>query len=117
MDRMIDRLDLPPGRPEPVLPRVLIADDQSDVLEALRLLLKGEGYRIDVVALFDALNVPAEGGKTLDAIFGKGELRAAFDGDVVVGIERDQFAQPQMTASDPASDEMPSSRSPSLANT
>jgi DNA-binding NtrC family response regulator len=28
-------------------PRVLIADDQSDVLEALRLLLKGEGYQID----------------------------------------------------------------------
>jgi len=28
-------------------PRILIADDQSDVLEALRLLLKGEGYQID----------------------------------------------------------------------
>jgi DNA-binding NtrC family response regulator len=27
--------------------RILIADDQRDVLEALRLLLKGEGYRID----------------------------------------------------------------------
>jgi DNA-binding NtrC family response regulator len=30
-------------------PRILIADDQSDVLEALRLLLKGEGYSIDAV--------------------------------------------------------------------
>lgn len=28
-------------------PRILIADDQPDVLIALRLLLKGEGYRID----------------------------------------------------------------------
>jgi DNA-binding NtrC family response regulator len=28
-------------------PRILIADDQPDVLEALRLLLKGEGYRLD----------------------------------------------------------------------
>src|SRR5687768_13871450 len=28
-------------------PRILIADDQPDVLEALRLLLKGEGYRIE----------------------------------------------------------------------
>ncbi len=28
-------------------PRVLIADDQQDVLEALRLLLKGEGYQIE----------------------------------------------------------------------
>jgi DNA-binding NtrC family response regulator len=35
-------------------PRVLIADDQADVLEALRLLLKGEGYQIE------AVNSPAE---------------------------------------------------------
>jgi DNA-binding NtrC family response regulator len=31
-------------------PRILVADDQADVREALRLLLKGEGYRIDAVA-------------------------------------------------------------------
>ena len=30
-------------------PRTLIADDQPDVLEALRLLLKGEGYQIEAV--------------------------------------------------------------------
>src|SRR6266480_2282486 len=30
-------------------PRILIADDQVDVLEALRLLLKGEGYRTETV--------------------------------------------------------------------
>jgi DNA-binding NtrC family response regulator len=30
--------------------RVLVADDQPDVLEALRLLLKGEGYEIEAVA-------------------------------------------------------------------
>lgn len=30
-------------------PRILIADDQPDVLEALRLLLKGEGYAIEAV--------------------------------------------------------------------
>jgi DNA-binding NtrC family response regulator len=36
-----------PMRSEAVVPRVLIADDQPDVLEALRLLLKGEGYKID----------------------------------------------------------------------
>jgi DNA-binding NtrC family response regulator len=30
-------------------PRILIADDQTDVLEALRLLLKGEGYQIEAV--------------------------------------------------------------------
>jgi DNA-binding NtrC family response regulator len=31
-------------------PRILIADDQSDVLEALRLLLKGEGFEVETVA-------------------------------------------------------------------
>ncbi|HLL70273.1 MAG TPA: sigma-54 dependent transcriptional regulator [Pyrinomonadaceae bacterium] len=31
-------------------PRVLIADDQPDVLEALRLLLKGEGYKTEAVS-------------------------------------------------------------------
>jgi DNA-binding NtrC family response regulator len=30
-------------------PRLLIADDQSDVLEALRLLVKGEGYQCETV--------------------------------------------------------------------
>ncbi|HEY0945814.1 MAG TPA: sigma-54 dependent transcriptional regulator [Opitutaceae bacterium] len=30
-------------------PRILIADDQPDVLEALRLLLKGEGYQVELV--------------------------------------------------------------------
>ena len=34
--------------------RVLIADDQSDVLKALRLLLKGHGYETS------AVNSPAE---------------------------------------------------------
>jgi len=40
-------------------PRILIADDQADVIEALRLLLKGEGYRIEAVgspaAVIDAV--------------------------------------------------------------
>ena len=30
-------------------PRALIADDQPDIVEALRLLLKGEGYQIETV--------------------------------------------------------------------
>src|SRR5262247_2174506 len=37
----------PAAQSEAIAPRVLIADDQPDVLEALRLLLKGEGYKID----------------------------------------------------------------------
>src|SRR5438552_10832236 len=34
----------------PSAPRVLIADDQRDVLEALRLLLKGEGYESETAS-------------------------------------------------------------------
>ena len=49
-------------------PRVLIADDQADVLEALRLLLKAEGYSLE------AVNSPA---RLTDAI-------AARDFDVVL---------------------------------
>ena len=30
-------------------PRILVADDQPDILEALRLLLKGEGYDVFLV--------------------------------------------------------------------
>lgn len=48
-----------PSQPETTRPRVLIADDQPDVLEALRLLLKGHGYITEAAAspadLLDAL--------------------------------------------------------------
>src|SRR5438132_13254988 len=54
-------------RAETVMPRVLIADDQPDVLEALRLLLKGEGYRLESAgspaAILDAVD-----GTDFDAI-------------------------------------------------
>ena len=33
-----------------VKPRILISDDQVDVLEAIRLLLKPEGYEIETVS-------------------------------------------------------------------
>ncbi len=56
-----DRADILASPPEAVAaPRVLVADDQRDVLEALRLLLKGEGYRIESAgspaAILDAIN-------------------------------------------------------------
>src|SRR5262245_10199204 len=31
-------------------PRILVADDQPDLIDALRLLLKGEGMRVDAVS-------------------------------------------------------------------
>src|SRR5205814_8336927 len=44
---MNDRNASFPTRPDFAMPRVLIADDQPDVLEALRLLLKAEGFGIE----------------------------------------------------------------------
>jgi DNA-binding NtrC family response regulator len=41
-------LPAPPSSSPP--PSVLVADDQPDVLEALRLLLKGEGFEVETVA-------------------------------------------------------------------
>ncbi|MGD1032738.1 MAG: response regulator, partial [Opitutaceae bacterium] len=35
--------------PQEPSPRILIADDQPDIIEALRLLLKGEGYQTEAV--------------------------------------------------------------------
>jgi DNA-binding NtrC family response regulator len=56
-----DRGDSLASPPEAmVAPRVLVADDQRDVVEALRLLLKGEGYRIESAgspaAILDAID-------------------------------------------------------------
>ncbi|MEO8562997.1 MAG: sigma-54 dependent transcriptional regulator [bacterium] len=42
-------------------PRILIADDQPDVLEALRLLLKGEGFVVETVSSPAALIRAADG--------------------------------------------------------
>ena len=59
--------------------------------------LQRGGDGVDVVALFDLLDVPAECGETGHAVFGKGQLRITFDRDVVIGIEDDEFSQPQVT--------------------
>ena len=48
-------------------PRVLVADDQADVLEALRLLLKGEGYKIETVTSPAAV-LDAVGGREFDLL-------------------------------------------------
>ncbi|HSL82785.1 MAG TPA: response regulator, partial [Thermoanaerobaculia bacterium] len=48
-------------------PRVLVADDQQDVLDALRLLLKGEGYEVET-ATSPALVAEAVRSRELDAV-------------------------------------------------
>jgi sigma-B regulation protein RsbU (phosphoserine phosphatase) len=54
---VMETLDVPVARPKPF--RVLICDDQPDVLEALRLLLKGQGWQAVAVdspqALYHAI--------------------------------------------------------------
>jgi CheY-like chemotaxis protein len=44
------------------VPRILIADDQPDVLESLRLLLKSEGYRTEPASSPAALLTTLESG-------------------------------------------------------
>ena len=48
-------------------PRILIADDQSDVLEALRLMLKGRGFEIEVARSIGEI-VTAVETRALDAV-------------------------------------------------
>ena len=43
------RFDNPMNNDPAPAPRILVADDQKDVLEALRLLLKGEGFDVETV--------------------------------------------------------------------
>ncbi|HVL66974.1 MAG TPA: sigma-54 dependent transcriptional regulator [Vicinamibacterales bacterium] len=49
-DHLKDRNAPSPGPLRTGEPRVLIADDQQDVLEALRLLLKGEGFQLETAS-------------------------------------------------------------------
>ncbi len=48
--------------------RVLVADDQADVLEALRLLLKGEGYQTETVTSPAAVLAAVGGRRELDLL-------------------------------------------------
>ena len=52
---------------ERLISRILIADDQPDVLEALRLLLKRQGYEIETVSSPAAV-VAALDGQTFDLL-------------------------------------------------
>jgi DNA-binding NtrC family response regulator len=58
--RAVCTFELPMKKADTSAPCVLVADDQADVLEALRLLLKGEGYQIETVtspaAVLEALS-------------------------------------------------------------
>ena len=69
-----------------VVPRILVADDQADVREALRLLLKGEGYRIALANL--------EAGRIGIAAQSVGMARSAFEAALGYAGERRAFGKP-----------------------
>ena len=103
-------------------PRILIGDDQADVLEALRLLLKSEGYQIesaaspaaiisalesrdfDVVLVWDTADylppelVPALFEKLHKVLRAKGRLLAFFQG--AAPLPGTPFARYQLTDSE-----------------
>ena len=51
---MIDR----PTPPNGTAPRVLIIDDESGILETLRVLLRNEGFAVTTYPFTDALGLP-----------------------------------------------------------
>ncbi len=53
--------------------------------------------RIQVVAVIDPLDMPTVSYKTTGAVFGKCDVRITFDGNVIVIVEIDQFAQAQVS--------------------
>jgi sigma-B regulation protein RsbU (phosphoserine phosphatase) len=65
-----------------VQPRILIADDQHDLLDALRLLLKGEGIAMDAVTSPEAV-VDAVGRSTYDLLL----MDLNYTGDTTSGRE------------------------------
>src|SRR5688572_25864531 len=64
------------------MPRILIADDQPDVLEALRLLLKPEGYEIETASSPGAV-IRAVGARELDLLL----VDLNYTRDTTSGIE------------------------------
>ena len=54
-----------------VPPRVLIADDQPDLLDALRLMLKAEGIEMEAVTSPDAALESLQSGRTSDWSLGR----------------------------------------------
>ena len=65
-----------------VQPRILIADDQPDLLDALRLLLKGEGIAMEAVTSPDAVLAAVEAG-TFDLLL----MDLNYTGDTTSGRE------------------------------
>jgi DNA-binding NtrC family response regulator len=76
-------------------PRVLIADDQPDILEALRLLLKGEGYRTSTAAAPGAVLALVQR-EEFDAVL----MDMNYDRDTTSGREGLELL-PQLLAVDP----------------
>jgi sigma-B regulation protein RsbU (phosphoserine phosphatase) len=65
-----------------IQPRILIADDQPDLLDALRLLLKGEGIAMEAVTSPEAVLAAVEGG-TFDLLL----MDLNYTGDTTSGRE------------------------------
>ena len=76
-------------------PRILVADDQPDILEALRLLLKGEGYRTSTAAAPGAILALASR-EEFDAVL----MDMNYDRDTTSGREGLELL-PELLALDP----------------
>ena len=84
----------------PVLVRGAVADDGTDRDDRRPLVglggRDGRVDRLDVVAVVDALDVPAIRGEPLEDVLGERPGRRAVELDPVVVVERDELAQPEV---------------------
>src|SRR5918994_853393 len=76
------------------MPRILIADDQADVLEALRLLLKGEGYEAESVsspaAVLKALEARDFDAALIDLNYARDTIQKPWDNARLMTVLRTQ---------------------------
>ena len=71
-------------------------DERRAIRHGLRL-ANGFLNRVEIVAVRDGGRVPAVSLETLGHVFGESERSVAFDGDVVIVVEIDEFAEFEMT--------------------
>ena len=67
--------------------------NQRRAVSFLAGVLQCERHSFDVVAPFDSLHVPAESGEPRQTIFGKRQLCAAFNRNVVVCVKNYEFSK------------------------
>ena len=92
---------------------VTVQNDEGGAVLGLAENVEGVLDALDVVGVADAQDVPSVSQESGLNVLGKGDARASLDGDVVVVVDPAKIIEPQVAASDAASDATPSIMQPS----